>query len=50
MTVVISEQNLHFARIVADRAVIIEGGSNKFEGSFETLDAQPEIQAAYLSV
>ena len=50
MTVIISEQNLHFARIVADRAVIIEGGSNKFSGSFQELDAQPEIQAAYLSV
>ncbi len=26
LTVLLSEQNLHFARIVADRAVIIEGG------------------------
>ena len=26
MTILISEQNLHFARIVSDRAIIIEGG------------------------
>ena len=50
VTVLISEQNLHFARIVADRAVIIESGSLKFDGTFLDLDAQPEIQGAYLSV
>lgn len=50
LTVLLSEQNLHFARLVADRAIIIEGGSKRFEGSFETLEAQPEIRDAYLSV
>lgn len=50
LTVIISEQNLHFARIVADRAVIIEGGEKKFDGTFEELESQPEIRDAYLSV
>ena len=50
LTVIISEQNLHFARIVADRAVIIEGGANKFDGSFSELENHPEIRDAYLSV
>ncbi len=50
LPVLISEQNLHFARIVADRAIIIESGSRKFDGSFEELEAQPEIRDAYLSV
>lgn len=50
LTVIISEQNLHFARMVADRAVIIEGGEKKFDGSFPELEAQPEIRDAYLSV
>jgi branched-chain amino acid transport system ATP-binding protein len=50
LTVLISEQNLHFARIVADRAVIIESGSIKFSGSFEELDKDPETRDAYLSV
>ncbi|WP_413206838.1 ABC transporter ATP-binding protein [Rhodospirillum sp. A1_3_36] len=50
LTVIISEQNLHFAKIVADRAVIIEGGEKKFDGSFLELEQQPEIRDAYLSV
>ncbi|EPX78721.1 ABC transporter ATP-binding protein [Salipiger mucosus] len=50
LTVMISEQNLHFARAVADRAIIIEGGEKKFDGSFSELEAHPEIRDAYLSV
>ncbi len=50
LSVLLSEQNLHFARLVADRAVIIEGGTVRFDGSFDSLNAQPEIRDAYLSV
>jgi branched-chain amino acid transport system ATP-binding protein len=50
LTVIISEQNLHFARIVADRAIIIESGEKKFDGTFADLEKQPEIRDAYLSV
>ncbi|WP_153769071.1 ABC transporter ATP-binding protein [Labrenzia sp. CE80] len=50
LTVIISEQNLHFAKIVADRAVIIEGGQKKFDDSFDALEQQPEVRDAYLSV
>ncbi len=50
LTVIISEQNLHFARIVADRAIIIESGEKKFDGTFSDLEKQPEIRDAYLSV
>ena len=50
LTVVLSEQNLHFARLVADRAIIIEGGQRRFDGTFAELDSQPEIQEKYLSV
>ena len=50
LTVLLSEQNLHFAKLVADRAVIIESGTTRFEGSFEELEASPEIRDAYLSV
>ncbi|WP_417721504.1 ABC transporter ATP-binding protein [Salipiger sp.] len=50
LTVMISEQNLHFARAVADRAIIIEGGEKKFDGTFAELEAHPEIRDAYLSV
>lgn len=50
LPVLLSEQNLHFARLVSDRAVIIEGGQKKYDGTFAHLDAQPEIREAYLSV
>lgn len=50
LTVLLSEQNLHFARLVADRAVIIEGGTLKFDGTFAELEAQPDVRDAYLSV
>ena len=50
ITVVLSEQNLHFARLVADRAIIIESGELRFDGSFSELDANPELQEAYIAV
>ena len=50
MSVLLSEQNLHFAKLVSDRAVIIESGEKKYDGSFTDLEAQPEISEAYLSV
>lgn len=50
LTVLLSEQNLHFARAVADMAVIIEGGSQKFTGTLAELNANPEVRDAYLSV
>jgi branched-chain amino acid transport system ATP-binding protein len=50
LTVVISEQNLHFAKMVADRAVIIEGGAKKFDGTFQELEEDPQVRDAYLSI
>jgi branched-chain amino acid transport system ATP-binding protein len=50
LTVLLSEQNLHFARIVADRAVIIEGGTIRYSGSFAELDNDSELRDSYLTV
>jgi len=50
LSVLLSEQNLHFARLVSDRAIIIESGEKKYDGSFKDLDENPDIQSAYLSV
>lgn len=50
LTVLLSEQNLHFAQAVADRVVIVESGSVKYEGTLADLEAQPEIRDTYLSV
>lgn len=50
LPVLLSEQNLHFAKLVSDRAIIIESGEKKYDGTFAELDAKPEIRDAYLSV
>lgn len=50
LAVLLSEQNLHFARLVSDRAVIIEKGEVRFTGTFTDLDATPEIAEATLAV
>ncbi len=49
LTILLSEQNLHFAQAVADRAVIIESGEQKFIGTLEDLGAQPDIRDTYLA-
>jgi branched-chain amino acid transport system ATP-binding protein len=50
LTILLSEQNLHFARGVADRAYIIEKGSIRFEGTIKALEADHAARDAYLSV
>jgi len=50
LTVLISEQNLHFAGNVADRAAIIEKGVIRFTGSMDELKANEAIRLQYLSV
>ncbi|GAA0579993.1 ABC transporter ATP-binding protein [Caenispirillum bisanense] len=50
LTIILSEQNLHFARLISDRAYIIERGRVRFEGTLPELDANPEIRDAYLAV
>lgn len=50
LTVVLSEQNLHFARAVSDRVILIEGGQKKFDGTPEELDRQPAVRDAVLAV
>lgn len=50
LTIIISEQNLHFARLISDRAYIIERGRVRFEGTLRDLDANPEVRDAYLAV
>ena len=49
LTVLLSEQNLHFAQAVADSTVIIESGVKMFDGTLETLNSKPEVRDAYLA-
>lgn len=50
VAILLSEQNLHFAMDVADRAYIIEKGGIRFSGTMAELQANAEIQAQYLAV
>jgi branched-chain amino acid transport system ATP-binding protein len=50
IAVLVSEQNLDFAAAVADRALILEKGSVRWQGSIATLEADEDIRRAYLTV
>lgn len=49
ISIVLSEQNLHFAKLVSDRAYILEKGEIRYSGTIDELVANIEIQKAYLS-
>ena len=42
VSILLSEQNLHFARLVSDRAYVLEKGQIQFEGSMAALLAREE--------
>ena len=50
LSLLVSEQNLHFARLVADRAYVIEKGRIRFSGTMAEFDARPDIRDAYLAL
>jgi len=50
VSIVVSEQNLHFARLICDRAYIIERGRICFSGAMSELDARPDIRDAHLAL
>ncbi len=50
LSVLLCEQNLRYARLVAERACIIEKGRLHYAGTIAALDADPELGARYLSV
>ncbi len=50
LSVLVSEQNLHFARLVADRVYVIEKGHVRFHGTIAELAGNEAARRAYLSV
>ncbi len=50
VAILLSEQNLHFAAEVADRAYIIEKGQIRFQGTMAQLSANEKVRAQYLAV
>ncbi len=49
-TIVLAEQNLHFCLGLADRAVVIDKGTDVFCGTIHELNANADIKQRYLSV
>ncbi|HVV80995.1 MAG TPA: ABC transporter ATP-binding protein [Pseudolabrys sp.] len=50
LSILLSEQNVHFARLVSDRVYVLEKGQIRWSGTMPELEANPEVQRAYLTV
>jgi branched-chain amino acid transport system ATP-binding protein len=50
LTVILSEQNLHFASVVSDRAYVIEKGRIRYQGTMKELAADEDVRRAYLTM
>ena len=50
VSILLSEQNMHFAELVSDRAYVLEKGQIRYQASMEELAANEEVRRAYLSV
>jgi branched-chain amino acid transport system ATP-binding protein len=50
LSVLLSEQNIHFARLVSDRVYVIEKGQIRWHGPMTELDGNLDVQRAFLTV
>jgi len=50
LSILLCEQNIHFARLVSDRAYVIEKGQICWQGTMTQLDDNLDVQRAYLTV
>ena len=50
VSILLSEQNMHFAQLVSDRAYLLEKGQIRYEGSMKALMADEAVRSAYLSI
>jgi len=50
LSILLSEQNLRFARSVGDSAAIVEGGRIRWRGPLESLARDEATQTRYLAV
>lgn len=50
VSILLSEQNLHFAELVSDRAYVLEKGQIRFEGTMDELAQADLVRRTYLSV
>jgi len=50
VSILLSEQNIHFAELVSDRVYVLEKGQIRFTGTMAELSANEEVRRAYLTV
>jgi branched-chain amino acid transport system ATP-binding protein len=50
LSVLLCEQNLHFAQLVSDRAYVLEKGQVRYSGTMEQLAADESVTRQYLAV
>jgi len=50
LSILLSEQNVHFARLVSDRVYVLEKGQIRWHGTMDALIGNQEVQRAYLTV
>jgi branched-chain amino acid transport system ATP-binding protein len=50
LSILLSEQNIHFAQLVSDRAYVLEKGQVRWQGGMSALAADPDIQRNYLTM
>ena len=50
VSILLSEQNMHFAELVSDRAYVLEKGQIRYQASMAELSANEEVRRNYLSV
>lgn len=50
ISVLLSEQNLPFARLISDRAYVLENGTVQFSGTIKELTERDDIRKAYLAL
>ena len=50
VSILLSEQNMHFAELVSDRAYVLEKGQIRYQAGMAELSANEEVRRTYLSV
>ena len=50
VSILLSEQNVHFAELVSDRAYVLEKGQIRYQGTMAELADNEQVRRAYLSV
>ena len=50
LSIVLSEQNIHFAELVSDRVYVLEKGQIRWGGTMPDLMRNIDVQRSYLTV